>query len=103
MASASFESHFATCSGFPTVADRPIFWTVLPMNDSSLEIPTDNCQPLSPSAISCNSSITTACTSRSNSLSLEPVNIIWNVSGVVIITFGGLRTCLFLSDWLVSP
>ena len=103
IASPSFDNHLATCSGFPTVADNPTFCMVEPLNCSSLDIPTESCHPLSPAANSCTSSIITASTVRSNSLIFEPVNINWNVSGVVIITLGGFLTCFVRSDCLVSP
>ena len=52
IASAFGDNHFATCLGFPTVADKPIFCTFDPLKDSNRESPIESCQPLSPSAIS---------------------------------------------------
>ena len=41
------DSHLATCSGLPTVADKPIRCTFLPESASNLANPRDNCQPRS--------------------------------------------------------
>src|SRR6266568_3635414 len=90
-------------SGSPIVADRPIRWNSTPVSSLSRSKAKDSWTPLSSVASSWTSSTTTHLTERRCSFILFPIRIAWKVSGVVIITSGGLFAWRVLALIGVSP
>lgn len=95
--------NWATFSGLPIVADKPMSWKSLPVSHLSLSRARDSWLPRLLSASSWTSSTMTKRTCCRCWRKMKPVRIACSVSGVVMSMSGGLLVCLARSLVSVSP
>ena len=95
--------NWATLSGLPMVADKPIIWKSLPIRFLIRSSAKDSWLPRLLSASSCTSSIITHCRLCRCWRRSQPESMACKVSGVVIRMSGGLRDWRVRSLVSVSP